>query len=349
MKNNIQTPWPNLQLYARDCGEINPYDDANAELFRGEEAFANDVEGWKRWSKPSPEPKLDADFEPILLDSIAHQAPHINAMTRELARKIVASNPDKPPVLLAILRAGAPICALLAPILSHYYKQEIPVCAFSLFYGLGWDEVALEQIVADFPNHTPIFVDGWTSGGGVATQIKFSFDEWMTKGKPDFTNGAGPQFAVLCDPRGVATYSAIRADFWVPSAAFTAPETLGFSRGFAFEDSGLFGVYRFPKSQLKPHWGEAWLNVLNAPPASLPPNDTATAPLPPAGFRVHVNEVTRALINRAPLEIWLRLGEYEARKTLAPLLYLANKRGVPVEFGRADLANWGALAVARMK
>lgn len=349
MKTNFQSPWPNLRLYARDCGQIDPYDARNAALFRGEEAFAPEVAGWKRWSKPSPEPQLDADFEPITLDSIAHQAPQIHAMARELARKIFSVNVDKPPVLIAILRAGAPICALLGPILSEHYGQIIPVCAFSMFYGLGWDEVALARILADFPEYTPIFVDGWTSGGGVATQIARSFEQWKARGDPDFTEGKSPQFAVLCDPRGLATYSALRSDFWVPSAAFTAPETLGFSRGFARENGGLFGVYRFPASQLKPNWVKAWLNVLNAPPAKLPPDDAATAPLPPAGFRVHVNEVTRALINRDPLEIWLRPGESEARQTLAPLLYLASQRGVPVEFGRADLADWGALAVARMK
>lgn len=349
MQRDIQTPWPRLKLYARDCGEIDPYDAVNAELFRGEEAFAPDVAGWKRWSKPSPEPQLDAEFEPILLASIAHQAPQINAMARALAAQIVANNPDKPPVLLAILRAGAPICTLLSPLLSEHYGEPIPICAFSLFYGLGWDDAALEQVLADYPNHAPIFVDGWTSGGGVATQIALSFDEWKAQDKPDFTDGRGPQFAVLCDPRGVATYSAIRADFWVPSAAFTAPETLGFSRGFAFEDGGLFGVYRFPVSQLKPHWVAAWLDVLNAEIAPLPPDDAATASAALAGFRVHVNEVTRALINRSPLEIWLRPNEMEARQTLAPLLYHARKRGVPVEFGRAELETWGALAVARMK
>ncbi len=354
MTPNIQSPWPNLRLYARDCGEVNPYAAANAGLFRGEAAFAPDVAGWKRWSKPSPEPQLDADFEPILLDSIAHQAPQINAMARALAAKIVAANPDRPPVLIAILRAGAPICALLAPILSEHYNQTVPVCAFSMFYGLGWDEVALGQILADYPHHRPVFVDGWTSGGGVAAQIAASFEEWIASGKPDFTEGKRPEFAVLCDPRGLATYSAIRADFWVPSAAFTAPETLGFSRGFAFEDGGLFGVYRFPASQLQPRWIRDWLDILKAPLASLPnggatPATSKTQRSAPAEFRVHVNEVTRALINRDPLEIWLRLEEAEARQTLAPLLYLASKRGVPVEFGRADLENWGALAVARMK
>ena len=349
MKDTFQTPWPNLRLYARDCGEIDPYDARNADLFRGEEAFESDVAGWKRWSKPSPEPKLDATFEPILLDSITYQAPQIHAMARALAGKIIAANPAKPPLLLAILRAGAPVCALLSALLSEHYGEPIPICAFSMFYGLGWDEAALEQILADYPDHAPIFIDGWTSGGGVARQIALSFEAWRAGGKPDFTGGAGPQFGVLCDPRGVATYCAVRADFFVPSAAFTAPETLGFSRGFAFEDGGLFGVYRFPIAQIKPDWARAWLDILQAEPASLAPDDAPATRAAPDGFRVHSNEVTRALINRDPLEIWLRPAENEARQTLAPLLYLARKRGVPVEFGRAELEKWGALAVARMK
>ena len=343
----FQTPWPTLQLYARDCGQIDPYDAQNADLFRGEEAFAPDTLGWKRWSKPSPEPRLDDEFEPILLASIAHQAPQIHAMVRALAGKISAANADRPPVLIAILRAGAPICALLAPVLSEHYGQTIPVCAFSMFYGLGWDDAALAQILADYPNHAPVFVDGWTSGGGVATQLRLSFEAWQAQGKTGL--GQTPQLAVLCDPRGVAQHSAVRADFPVPSAAFTAPETLGFSRGFAFEDGGLFGVYRFPDEQRKPHWIAAWLDILDAEPAALLPDDAPGARPAPDGFRVHSNEVTRALINRDPREVWLREPETEARQTLAPLLYLARKRGVPVEFGRADLAPWGALAVARMR
>ena len=368
----IQTPWPNLRLYARPCGLVDPYDAANAALFRGEEAFADDLEGWRRWSKPSPEPRLDAEFEPILLDSIAQQAPQIGAMARVLANKIASANPNEPPVLVAVLRAGVPVSALLAPLLSAYYGAPVPVCAFSLFYGLGWDDVALEQIIADFPDRPLVFVDGWTSGGGVARQIQISFEAWKARGRADFAAGTTPQFAVLCDPRGAATHSAIRADFWVPSAAFTAPETLGFSRGFAFENGSLFGVYRFPREQLKPHWVAAWLDILNVPEQSgtgvffqsgrgdfekleadvssaLPPDDAPATHSAPDEFRVHVNEVTRALINRDPREIWLRLGESAARQTLAPLLYLAQKRGVPVEFGRAELDNWGALALARMK
>ena len=344
----MRTLWPNLRLYARDCGVVEPYDAANAALFRGEAAFARDVEGWRRWSKPSPEPRLDADFEPILLNAINVQAPIIGAMARDLARQIIAANEDAP-IVVAILRAGVPIGALLCPLLESYYGAPIPLCAFSMFYGLGWDDAALARIIADFPDRPLVFVDGWTSGGGVATQLKNSFDDWKARGQTDFARGGAPQFAVLCDPRGAATYSALRADCFVPSAAFTAPETLGFSRGFAFEDGELFGVYAFPPALQKPLWIAKWMEILEAPPAPIPSDDATNTSPAPNGFRVHVNEVIRALINRDPHEIWLRPRQNEAERTLAPLLYLAKKRGVPVEFGRADLGSWGALAVARMK
>ncbi len=342
--NFIATPWPNLRLYARDCGEIDPYDESSRPLFRGEEAFAPEVTGWERWSKPSPEPRLDDGFESVLLESIEHQAPVIAGLTRALAQKIIVAN-ERAPVLIAVLRAGVPICGLLAPLLEEHYGEVVPVCAFSLFYGVGWDEAALEAIIADYPGRDLIFMDGWTSGGGVSKQLAASYAEWRRRGSPSFSL----QFAVLCDPRGRATYSAVRTDVFVPSAAFTAPETLGFSRGFAFEDGSLFGVYTFPEIYRKPLWVSKWLDVLQSESAPFPPDDAPDLPNAPEGYRVHVNEVTRALINRDPLEIRLSDDEATARQSLAPLLYLADRRNVPVIFGQRDLKDWGTIAVARMK
>src|SRR5688572_13503382 len=101
----IHTPWPDLHIYAAPQGEIDPYDPANAPLFRGEEAFAPDVTGWRRWSKPSPEPPLDDEFEQLLLDSIAREQNTIAALTTSLAKNVAATL-DRPPLLIAILRAG---------------------------------------------------------------------------------------------------------------------------------------------------------------------------------------------------------------------------------------------------
>ncbi|PQV62948.1 Phosphoribosyl transferase (PRTase) [Abditibacterium utsteinense] len=345
----IITPWPNLEIIAQNRGIVDPYRSENAALFRGEEAFDAAVTGRARWSKPSPEPALDADFESVLLDSIDQNAAIISGLARELARVIAEFyGADDKPILVAILRAGVPITALLSLLLEEKWGETVPTRAFSLFYGLGWDEKALENIVAEFPGRPLLFVDGWTSGGNVAIELKRAFEGWKRAGKADFTRGQNPKLAVLCDPRGKADFRAVRADLFVPSACFTAPETLGFSRGFALGENEMFGVYEFPSALLKPLWLQKWLEVLDAAPAPLPPDEGAQTEAPPPNVRVDVNEVVRALINRDPREIWLCDEELAARKHLAPLLHLAKLRSVPVRFGSEKPRRWGAIAAAQM-
>ena len=345
----IATPWPNLTLYAKPAGEIDPYDAANASLFRGEEAFAPDVAGWRRWSKPSPEPRPDAAFEALLLASVGREKAAVLGMVETLADGISASVAS-PPLLVAVLRAGVPVAALLARALSRRYGgTEVPISALSLFDGLGWDGAALKSALAERPGRPVVFVDGWTSGGGVAGELARSWERWTAAGGPDFTGGEGPRLAVLCDPRGLAHFSAVRADRFVPSSLFTAPETLGFSRGFATgpEGSGMFRVYAFPRGLLRPRYVEAWMSEEAAPDVGAIRDEPPASP-PPPGWRVHVNEVTRALINRSPREVLLRDDEATAAASLAPVLHLCRMRGVPVSYGREEVAGWGALAAARM-
>lgn len=347
----IPTPWPDLLLYAKPAGEIDPYDPANAPHFRGEEAFDPDVTGWRRWSKPSPEPRLDEAFEKLLLRSIEREKPAVLGMVEALAQKVSASTPSAP-LLVAILRAGVPVGALLARALKRRYVEEIPFVALSLFDGLGWDTAALEAALADHPDRPVVFVDGWTSGGGVARELQRSHRRWLSSGRPDFTGGDGARLAVLLDPRRFAHFSALRADRFVPSSLFTAPETLGFSRGFAAADGGMFRVYEFPAALLKPALLEAWLSEdgvrLEAPESGI---SGATAPTasPPPGWRLHVNEVVRALVNRDPREVLLHDDEATAAAALAPVLHLCALRGVPVSYGREEVAAWGAVAAARMR
>ena len=346
----IETPWPNLAVYARPAREVDPYDEANAPLFRGEEAFAPDTTGWRRWSKPSPEPRPDATFEALLLGSVRREKAAVLGMVETLAGRI-APSVSSPPLLVAVLRAGVPVASLLARSLSRRFGgTAVPVAALSLFDGLGWDGAALEGALGDHPGRPIVFVDGWTSGGGVAGELARSWERWTAAGNPDFTGGDGPRLAVLCDPKGLAHFSAVRADRFVPSSLFTAPETLGFSRGFAIgpEGSGMFRVYRFPRSLLRPGYVEAWMSeeegAMHEPPRDEELPDSA----PPPGWRLHVNEVVRALINRTPREVLLRDDEATAAAALAPVLHLCRLRGVLVSYGRSEVASWGALAAARM-
>lgn len=347
----IPTPWPDLLPYATPAGEIDPYDPSNAPLFRGEEAFDPNVTGWRRWSKPSPEPRLDATFEGLLLASIEREKPAVAGMVETLADKIAASV-SSAPLLVAILRAGVPVGALLSRSLGRRFGERVPLVALSLFDGLGWDESALEAALRDHPAKPVVFVDGWTSGGGVAGELRRSHERWLQSGRPDFTNGEGPRLAVLLDPRGLAGYSALRADRFVPSSLFTAPETLGFSRGFAAANGGMFRVYRFPDRLLRPSYVEAWMaesgnlaSIEDLAGQTPPPPES----VPPPGWRLHVNEVVRALINRDPREVLLRDDETTAAEALAPVLHLCRLRGVPVSYAREEVAAWGAVAAARMK
>ncbi len=345
----IDAPWPNLTLYADPAGEIDPYDQTNAPLFRGEEAFAPEVVGWRRWSKPSPEPRLDTVFEKLLLDSIAREKATVNGMVEALADK-VATSLSSPPLLIAILRAGVPVGALLARSLEYRFGATVPLAALSLFDGLGWDVAALSAALSDYPGRPVIFVDGWTSGGGVARELRRSYERWTSTGCPDFTNKAGPRLAVLCDPRDVAHFSAVQADRFVPSSLFTAPETLGFSRGFAAANGGMFRVYRFPNHLLRPSYIEAWM-AEGETVAETTEEDVAAPPppSPPPGWRLHVNEVVRALINRSPREVLLHESEVDATQSLATVLHLCRLRGVPISYDRQEVAAWGAVAAARMQ
>ncbi len=342
----INTPWPDLFLYAKPAGEVDPYDPANTPLFRGEEAFAPDVAGWRRWSKPSPEPRLDAAFERLLLASIEREKDAVLGMVEALADRVAVAAPS-PPVLVSILRAGVPVGALLARSLKRRFGAPVPLVALSLFDGLGWDAAALESALADHPGRPVVFVDSWTSGGGVARELQRSYARWLDSGRPDFTGGEGPRLAVLCDPRGLADFSAVRADRFVPSSLFTAPETLGFSRGFATADGGMFRVYEFPKVLLKPVLIEAWMR--EDEPTPVPEGPLVQPPPAPPGWRMHVNEVVRALVNRNPREILLRDDKATATEALAPVLHLCRLRGVPVRYGREEVTGWGAVAAARMQ
>ena len=111
----------------------------------------------------------------------------------------------------------------------------------------------------------------------------------------------------------------------------------------------MFRVYRFPQNLLRPRYVEAWMSEEIEPGAEAPQIEPSSASSPPPGWRLHVNEVVRALINRSPREVLLADDEAKARVSLAPVLHLCRLRGVPVSFGRAEVAGWGALAAARMK
>jgi len=347
----IATPWPGLRVLAQVAGRLDPFDPTEAERFRGEEAFEPDVTGWRRWSRPSPEPAVDAAFRAEVLAAIEREGPALRAGIARLGLTVAAADAH-PPLLVAVLRAGVPVAHLLAADLQRRYGAPVPVVALSAFDGLGWDACAVAAALAAHPGRPVWFVDGWTSRGGVVRALRTGWEAWRAEGRPDFTGPAGPRLAVLLDPEGHAQATGLRADQLVPSACFTAPETLGFSRTFATSATDWHQVWTFPPSQLRPELVAAFAALAESPAAPAPPPAAPPAmppPRPPPGWRLHINEVVRALINRSPQAVWLATDAATASATLGPVLHLARLRGIPVSFDRAEVAAWGALGACRLR
>ena len=84
---------------------------------------------------------------------------------------------------------------------------------------------------------------------------------------------------------------------------------------------------------------EAWLAAGLARPEPPPRPVTASRKAPlPEGWRFHLNEVVRALINRRPVQLFLTASETGAERSLAPLIRLARLRGVEILYDRKEPA-----------
>ncbi|MBI4748425.1 MAG: hypothetical protein HY774_08035 [Acidobacteria bacterium] len=268
------------------------------------------------WEIPSPEPDLPDSFWNGLGSRLTDwRLPEAGA---RLAASLLQwePNPEKM-VLVAILRAGVPI----ADWLTRLLPGAIAVQA-SLFSGLGLDQIALTQIKHQFPDRRIVFVDGWTGRGGVARELA----RW----------NAGP-LAVLLDPWGWADFSGAAEDTFSPSACFTGPSTLGFSRTFFVGPDQLFGAYAFPQAYIRKHLIDQWRAF-----CPIQPDRPFVQPerfFQSTELRIHSNEVCRALINASPEVLMFRVSKADSREQFSLLLELADQRRVPVRFDCHHLAD----------
>lgn len=308
----LPTPWNQL-LCARLREEVHPFNEPERfrrldQAYDGRNTF---------WSVPSPEPDLSDSFRESLKRRV-EQADHVAVVAQRLAAAILEKHPDPNRLAFAaILRAGVPVADWLQKLLPGSVAAAI-----SLFVGIGVDRVGLTEFQHRHPERTLIFVDGWTGKGGVADELK--------------RLELGP-LAVLIDPWGCADFTGIETDLFCPSACFTGPATLGFSRTFFTDEAEPFSAYRFPESFLRRELIESW--------KTRGPSAPTTAPVRAGRFsattnlRVHSNEVCRALINAAPKELRFAESAAAAMNEFSLLLELAEARRVPVVFNRSELAD----------
>ena len=134
-------------------------------------------------------------------------------------------SPERPLVLVSLVRAGLPVGVLLQRALAD---TDSSYALPSIHYGIsiirdrGLDTVALQMILDAHPDSTIIFVDGWTGKGAIYQELARSLDIFSNPNHPNFANifHQGKNvipLLTLADPAGVAWLAASEDDWLIPS------------------------------------------------------------------------------------------------------------------------------------
>ena len=157
-------------------------------------------------------------------------------------------SPERPLVLVSLVRAGLPVGVLLQRALADANSSyALP----SVHYGIsiirdrGLDAVALQMILDTHPNSDIVFVDGWTGKGAIYQELARSLDVFSECSHPNFANifHQGENvipLLTLADPAGVAWLAASEDDWLIPSGLLNSTISGLISRSLYTEpQSGL--------------------------------------------------------------------------------------------------------------
>ena len=164
----------------------------------------------------SKEQRPDVRYMNIFRDSMVMGGPRIAREILLLARHIafrIKSGLLNPVITLcSLVRAGIPYGVLL-------HRELLNMGFDSRHYGIsiirdrGLDRVAMAKIMDTRPVDGIVFVDGWTGKGAISRELHRSWKE---------ISGRIPEFVVLADPSGYATYSGSQDDWLIPSGILGA-------------------------------------------------------------------------------------------------------------------------------
>jgi Phosphoribosyl transferase (PRTase) len=298
----------NQALLADLKNEVEPFRDL--DLFRSTSKAYDGRNTF--WQTPSPEPSFPSEFWQILKPTLHNKKLEIAGA--QLATAISKFEPDGNKIIFAaILRAGVPLVDWLTRLFPNSLGVQI-----SLFVGFGIDQVAIKRLQEIFPTRKIIFVDGWTGKGGVAREI--------------IINELGT-LAVLIDPWGWANFAGCQEDLFCPTACFTGPTTLGFSRTFFTSKNTISSAYLFPVKYQMPDLIKFWQEAC---PRTMSKAISVKRFFRKTNLRLHSNEVCRALINADPKIMYFTQSKISALENFETLLRLAEIKSIKVEFN----ANW---------
>ena len=157
-------------------------------------------------------------------------------------------SPERPLVLVSLVRAGLPVGVLLQRALTD---TDSSYALPSIHYGIsiirdrGLDAVALQMILDAHPNSAIVFVDGWTGKGAIYQELARSLDVFSNPNHPNFANifHQGENvipLLTLADPAGVAWLAASEEDWLIPSGLLNSTISGLISRSLYTEpQSGL--------------------------------------------------------------------------------------------------------------
>lgn len=312
MPDSFLAPLWQQTVYAELLEEVDP----RTQLDRFRPRHVGYTGNLNFWATPSPEPCLSDNLVSRLTQPVPEGSSLLVA-ANNLAAQIKSQYEEDKILFVAILRAGVPVAQWLTQLVHNS-----AAVATSLFVGHGIDQASLASIKRDHPDRRIIFVDGWTGKGGVAGELA--------------KLGEGP-LAVLSDPWCLADLRGTSEDLLSPSACFTGPTTLGFSRTFTRKPDSIFGTYQFPSSQLNPEIVNAWCVSCKSCETKL---DQASGNRiqHETELRVHSNEVCRALINSNPGELYFAGSAAHARDRFSLLLELADAQNVPQKYNVRELS-----------
>ncbi|WP_436659820.1 cysteine protease StiP family protein [Acinetobacter sp. P1(2025)] len=276
-------------------------------------------------------------------------------------------NPEKPIILVSLVRAGVPLGVLLK---NHISKHR--ACfhyGISIVRDKGIDQAALNHIMLNHPNDLEniVFVDGWTGKGAISRELTSSL-----KGMPVFfEHGMSiPKLVTLSDLAGGAWLASSRDDWLIPSGILGSVVSGLISRSIIDEhakNGDLHGCVEY--SHLQEHdisqkFIEDLTNQMNQQPTSdkcvwsdadraiqKVKSDDVVAFIQSEYQIDNINrikpsiaEATRAVLRRVPDRILLR--EPDDKNTLL-LRHLAQKNNVPVDVVGNLLGNYHAVTVIK--
>ncbi len=134
-------------------------------------------------------------------------------------------SPERPLILVSLVRAGLPIGVLLQRALADTNSSHtLP----SVHYGIsiirdrGLDPLALQMILDTYPDSNIVFIDGWTGKGAIYQELARSLKGFSNPSHPNFAHifHQGKDvipLLTLADPAGVAWLAASEEDWLIPS------------------------------------------------------------------------------------------------------------------------------------